>query len=74
MPFIPDDILGEALKGEAEELQVLLGYAMVYQNEGEEPEASRLAALARLSPDLIQDILSSLSSKGWLEKVKDYRE
>lgn len=74
MPFIPDDILDEALKAEVEDLQVLLGYATFLQREYVEPDASQIAAVLQISLDETQDVLNRLSSKGWLKRVKDYGE
>jgi len=71
MPFIPDDIMFEAVRGDDKELRVLTSYATFCQNEGQEPELARLAATVHLPPDTTQDILARLSSKGWLEKVKE---
>lgn len=78
MPFIPDDVLMEAIRvsGEPNEnrLMVLLHYAMLCQNEGTEPEPPRLAESAKLPLDATQDALQYLSGKGWLERVRDYSE
>ncbi|HEY0082977.1 MAG TPA: hypothetical protein VGB61_09325 [Pyrinomonadaceae bacterium] len=78
MVFIPDDIFDESLKesvkGNHLQNDVLLRYAMHYQNEGKEPEPERLAEELGEPLENVKDALSYLSDKGWLEKVKDYFE
>jgi hypothetical protein len=74
MPFIPDDIMFEAIRGDDKELRVLIYYATFCQNEGREPDITHLAAAVHLPPDTTQDILARLSSKAWLDKVKEYPE
>lgn len=74
MPFIPDDILLAAMRGDDNELRVLMHYAMICQNEREEPGLDRLAESAHLPPETVQAALTALSSRGWLERVKDYSE
>jgi len=74
MPFIPDDIMFEAVSGDGKELRVLTSYATFCQNEGQEPDLARLAATVHLPPDTTQDILARLAIKGWLERVKERAE
>lgn len=78
MVFIPDDIFDEsmkdAVKGNRVQNEVLMRYAMHSQNEGKEPEPERLAKELDEPLENVKKTLNELSSKGWLERVKNYSE